>query len=44
MSLSQAKNMVDSKRPVWSGKDANSARRLEELADTQEISGGSETF
>ncbi len=44
MSLSQAKNMVSSRRPVWTEKDADYAGRLEELAEMQEISRASEPF
>ncbi len=37
MSLSEAKNMVKSRPPVWTGKDASYAESLVEFAEMQDI-------
>ena len=42
MSLSEAKNMVSSKRPVWIDNDATYAESLEEFAKMQEVANVSE--
>jgi len=44
MSLSEAKNMISSKRHVWDGKDANYALSLKEFATIEEILSEPDTF
>lgn len=44
MSLSEAKNMISSKRHVWDGKDANYAQSLREFAKIEEILSEPDTF